>query len=100
MPFASLAAELHKEATRTPDDSPDLDTGDDSAPLDRPAILAEAPQHPWRIKGPILFLSLFLAFGSDYAASVVSPLKSALKKELGINNAQYAVVRPPPCFGR
>ncbi|BGP48297.1 hypothetical protein JCM10450v2_004169 [Rhodotorula kratochvilovae] len=46
--------------------------------------------HPWRIKGPAIFCVLFLTLGSNFASSSLSPLKSTLKKQLGINNAQYA----------
>ncbi|GAA5883023.1 hypothetical protein JCM16303_006796 [Sporobolomyces ruberrimus] len=48
------------------------------------------PQHPWRIKGPAIFLTLFLTLGSNFASSSIGPLKSTIKKELSINNAQYA----------
>lgn len=71
-----------------------------------PAIMG----HPWQIKGPTLLLVLFLtresyaprcgdaltastpSVGSYFASSSISPLKSTLKKELGIDNAQYANV--------
>ncbi|GJN90563.1 hypothetical protein Rhopal_003575-T1 [Rhodotorula paludigena] len=46
--------------------------------------------HPWRVKGPAIFCVLLLTFGKNFTSSSISPLKSTLKKELGIDNAQYA----------
>lgn len=48
--------------------------------------------HPWRVKGPALACVLLMTLGSNFASSSISPLKSTLKKQLGINNAQYAVL--------
>lgn len=48
--------------------------------------------HPWRIKGPALACVLLMTLGSNFASSSISPLKSTLKKQLHINNAQYAVL--------
>ncbi|GAA5822590.1 hypothetical protein JCM5353_005494 [Sporobolomyces roseus] len=73
--------------------------GDSSSPPSKEGSLNESegpsyssaiPQHPWRIKGPAILLTLFLTLGSNFASSSISPLKSTIKKELGVNNAQYA----------
>ena len=82
-----------------------------------PSYSSVIPQHPWRIKGPAILLTLFLTreffhffhgllllgenlilsrfrfiVGSNFASSSISPLKSTIRKELGVNNAQYADV--------
>ncbi|KAK7040121.1 hypothetical protein VNI00_009926 [Paramarasmius palmivorus] len=64
-----------------------------------PAIIvpeqpAPAPikDYPWRYKGPALACVLFFSLGSNWATTALSPLKSTLKEELNINNAQYGVV--------
>ncbi|GAA5864570.1 hypothetical protein JCM8547_005584 [Rhodosporidiobolus lusitaniae] len=46
--------------------------------------------HPARVKFVAVFAVLFFSLGSNFLASSISPLKSTLKKELGINNAKYA----------
>ncbi|GAA5901154.1 hypothetical protein JCM6882_006131 [Rhodosporidiobolus microsporus] len=46
--------------------------------------------HPWRVKGPAVLAVLFFSLGSNFLASSIAPLKVTLKKELAINNAQYA----------
>ncbi|BGP16233.1 hypothetical protein JCM10213_007612 [Rhodosporidiobolus nylandii] len=48
--------------------------------------------HPARIKYVATFAVLFFSLGSNFLSSSISPLKSTLRKELGINNAQYASV--------
>ncbi|GAA5841028.1 hypothetical protein JCM3766R1_006641 [Sporobolomyces carnicolor] len=63
---------------------------DDSASVEERSDVSSIPQHPWRIKAPALLLTLFLTLGSNFASSSISPLKSTIKKELGVNNAQYA----------
>ncbi|KAJ6588645.1 major facilitator superfamily domain-containing protein [Mycena capillaripes] len=48
--------------------------------------------YPWRIKGPALLCVLMFTIGSNWATAALSPLKSTLKTELKINNAQYGVI--------
>jgi len=38
------------------------------------------------------WMILFFATGSSYAESTLSPLKSTLRKELKISNAQYGAI--------
>jgi hypothetical protein len=71
----------------------------------------EIVNYPWRVKGPALLCVLMFtseppsirhikfqltmkcsSVGSNWATAALSPLKSTLKKELKINNAQYGVV--------
>jgi len=56
------------------------------------ASSVEVSYHHWRIKWAALSLALFLTAGSNYASSIIPPLKSTLQKELVIDNAQYAVL--------
>ncbi|GAA6061515.1 hypothetical protein JCM10212_004505 [Sporobolomyces blumeae] len=63
---------------------------DDKASSEGTENAPSIPQHPWRIKAPAILLTLFLTLGSNYASSSLSPLKSTIKKELKISNAQFA----------
>ncbi|GAA5993852.1 hypothetical protein JCM5350_004396 [Sporobolomyces pararoseus] len=65
-------------------------SGKEGGEVDEGSYASGIPQHPWRIKGPAILLTLFLTLGSNFASSSISPLKSTIKKELGVNNAQYA----------
>ncbi|BGO94151.1 hypothetical protein NBRC10512_003768 [Rhodotorula toruloides] len=77
------SSELFDKDEKKLDDSPETSL----APGEyNPAVTG----HPWRIKGPTLLLVLFLTLGSNFASSSISPLKSTLKRELGVDNAQYA----------
>ncbi|GAA5866071.1 hypothetical protein JCM1840_003400 [Sporobolomyces johnsonii] len=64
----------------------DVDSADDSS------VDIGIPEHAWRIKGPAIFFALFLTLGSNFASSSISPLKSTIKKQLGVDNTQYAVI--------
>uniref|UniRef100_A0A0W0FWP8 Lysosomal dipeptide transporter MFSD1 n=1 Tax=Moniliophthora roreri TaxID=221103 RepID=A0A0W0FWP8_MONRR len=57
--------------------------------LQQRSLVAE---YPWRYKVPALICVLFFTLGSNWASSALSPLKSTLKEELAINNAQYGVI--------
>lgn len=95
-----MPIELAKELKQVPAASPESLSYDEKSSFDLlakadgadDASSIEVPDHPWRIKGPAIFLALFLTLGSNYATSIIPPLKSTLKEELDINNAQYAVV--------
>ena len=87
-------------------------SGKEGGEVDEGSYASGIPQHPWRIKGPAILLTLLLTrkflllppslglienrplspciVGSNFASSSISPLKSTIKKELGVNNAQYA----------
>ncbi|KAJ6505992.1 major facilitator superfamily domain-containing protein [Mycena vulgaris] len=52
----------------------------------------EIVNYPWRVKGPALLCVLMFTVGSNWATAALSPLKSTLKNELEINNAQYGVI--------
>ncbi|KAF7343316.1 MFS transporter [Mycena venus] len=52
----------------------------------------EIVNYPWCVKGPALLCVLMFTIGSNWATAALSPLKSTLKKELKINNAQYGVI--------
>ncbi|KAJ7814918.1 major facilitator superfamily domain-containing protein [Mycena olivaceomarginata] len=52
----------------------------------------EIVNYPWRVKGPALLCVLMFTIGSNWATAALSPLKSTLKAELKINNAQYGVI--------
>ncbi|GAA5848456.1 hypothetical protein JCM8547_004519 [Rhodosporidiobolus lusitaniae] len=49
------------------------------------------PIAPWRYRGPILGLVIFFEL-AVYWASGMSSIKAIIKKELGVNNAQYGVI--------
>lgn len=63
-----------------------LDAADDDGPLTGAVAL------PWTKKLPALVLILLFVFGSNFADSAFSPLKSTIKKEISVNNAQYGVL--------
>ncbi|KAJ7236620.1 major facilitator superfamily domain-containing protein [Mycena rebaudengoi] len=52
----------------------------------------EIVNYPWRVKGPAFLCVLMFTTGSNWATAALSPLKSTLKNELKINNAQYGVI--------
>ncbi|ESK92084.1 mfs transporter [Moniliophthora roreri MCA 2997] len=58
----------------------------------RPTVTVPTSDYPWKYKGPALFCVLFFSLGSNWAVGALSPLKSTLKQELDINNAQYGVI--------
>jgi hypothetical protein len=87
----------------------DYENADKVENLEEPAVVG----NPWRMKGPAQVAVLLMTceyaclglneptltaeyaprqVGSNFASSSISPLKSTIRKELGINNAQYAVV--------
>ncbi|ORX58765.1 MFS general substrate transporter [Hesseltinella vesiculosa] len=56
---------------------------------DSDAALANAP---WKYKAIALTTALLLPLGSHFSSSALGAMKSSLKKELMINNAQYGVL--------
>lgn len=51
------------------------------------------PQHiPFKYRAIAFSMIIFFATGSSYADGVLSPLKSTLRKELKITNAQYGAI--------
>ncbi|GAA5820374.1 hypothetical protein JCM11251_005601 [Rhodosporidiobolus azoricus] len=64
-------------------------------PSSMPRFLPSAVLMPYvtsyhQLSGPRVIRTFFLTVGSNFLASSIAPLKVTLKKELGINNAQYA----------
>jgi len=47
---------------------------------------------PWRYKLPAALMVFLFTLGSNWAGSAISPLKSTIRKELKITNAQYGVI--------
>lgn len=52
----------------------------------------EVKQIPWRYRLIAFWLIIFFATGSSYAQLILSPLKSTVRKELKITNAQYGAL--------
>nr|GAT50931.1 MFS transporter [Mycena chlorophos] len=88
LPEMALDAELpvlHANGRQTPpQDEKYADSETDLETLKR-------VDYPWKIKGPAVLCVLLFDLGSNWASASLSPLKSTLKTELGINNAQYGV---------
>ncbi|KAL8280165.1 hypothetical protein RQP46_007495 [Phenoliferia psychrophenolica] len=61
------------------------------APPQQPIIPLPA-EHPWKYKGPALAMVLFLNCACYWFSASLGPLKTTLKKELKIDNAQYGVI--------
>jgi hypothetical protein len=68
---------------------PEADGYDNS---EAPAIAPRPPIIPMRYRLMSFWMILFFATGSSYAESTLSPLKSTLRKELKITNAQYGAI--------
>ena len=70
--------------------------GDLTADHELPILRDEGPEERERIplRYRLIAFAMILMFstGSSYAEAVLSPLKSTLRKELHINNAQYGTV--------
>ncbi|KAM0756365.1 MFS general substrate transporter [Meredithblackwellia eburnea MCA 4105] len=65
-----------------------------SLPLDaeKGAITTELAKYPWSAKGPAIFLVILFNMAPYWFSSSLAPLKTTLKTELGISNAQYGVI--------
>ncbi|KAF7732113.1 hypothetical protein EC973_006368 [Apophysomyces ossiformis] len=50
-------------------------------------------EQPWEYKMVALACALFLAVGSHFAAHTLGAMKSKLKEEFGISNAQYGAIQ-------
>ncbi|KAK7040120.1 hypothetical protein VNI00_009925 [Paramarasmius palmivorus] len=72
----------------------EADSSDEKTSISENGLQQLSPRadYPWRYKAPALICVLFFTLGSNWAASALSPLKSTLKKELEINNAQFGVI--------
>ncbi|KAJ6565492.1 major facilitator superfamily domain-containing protein [Mycena vulgaris] len=77
--------EDHKEVISEDEKHEDADIVSESSSL-------EIVDYPWRMKGPAVLCVLMFIIGSNWTTAALSPLKSTLKKELEINNAQYGVI--------
>ncbi|KAJ7626070.1 major facilitator superfamily domain-containing protein [Roridomyces roridus] len=78
------ATSLDDTKERIPEDG-QVESASDTSSL-------EIVDYPWRVKGPALLCVLMFTIGSNWATAALSPLKSTLKKELDITNAQYGVI--------
>ena len=66
------------------------DEGDEGS--EAPVLAPRPPVIPWRYRLMSFWMILFFATGSSYAESTLSPLKSTLRSELKISNAQYGAI--------
>lgn len=69
--------------------APEQDGDNDS---EAATLAPRPPVIPWRYRLMSFWMILFFATGSSYAESTLSPLKSTLRKELKISNAQYGAI--------
>ncbi|ORY67943.1 major facilitator superfamily domain-containing protein [Leucosporidium creatinivorum] len=60
--------------------------------LDRNAAVLARRNIPWAVKGWAFFLVITFNLASYWFSSSLGPLKTTLKAELGIDNAQYGVL--------
>lgn len=83
---------------RTDLPSPDLEgkeqpTPDKDSQSDHAKKYELPPQQiPFKYRALAFAMIIFFATGSSYADGVLSPLKSTLRKELDITNAQYGAI--------
>ncbi|WOO80282.1 Major facilitator superfamily domain-containing protein 1 [Vanrija pseudolonga] len=78
-------------ATEALSDYPHEKSPDDEGGVDG-ASTAPPPEIPTRVRVTAVCLIILFFTGVQFAESVILPLKTLLKKELKINNAQYGVV--------
>lgn len=90
-----------EDSTPSPSKEANLDTlsGERHLPAEEdhlPSLLGEnvepPPTIPLKYRLVAFVMIVFFSSGSSYAQAVISPLKSTLRKELGINNAQYGAI--------
>ncbi|KAI9144469.1 major facilitator superfamily domain-containing protein [Paraphysoderma sedebokerense] len=74
-------------------DTNQVDIDSDKESEDISSHISSLEHAPVRWKLFALFCTLLLSIGSHYSAHVLSSLKSTLKEELNISNAQYGVLQ-------
>jgi hypothetical protein len=80
-------------ATELPTDSSDSDVAPDAAPPSQPGPVA-----PWTWKLAAVLLISCISFGSSWSSGISGAMKSTLKKQLHIDNTQFALLEASEDF--
>lgn len=62
------------------------------------ASVQSKPPVPWAWRGLAVLLVCLIHFASSWSSGITSPMKSTLKKELHINNTEYALLSASDSF--
>ncbi|ETS80088.1 hypothetical protein PFICI_07617 [Pestalotiopsis fici W106-1] len=76
----------------------DIDDAEFNSPASSAASLNEKPPPPWTWKLVAVILVTLVRFGGSWSSGITGAMKTTLKKQLKINNTQYALLEASEDF--